>query len=211
MEKTRRRGWRKQLFGLSAIIFAASFIVSLVPSIWAIAEGAIFKIKSAEITQLSSGVDGVISSHDDSTIVSDVTFHKLGDTVTYKVVLQNTDSKDHVIETISDDNANSRISYSYDKHANETIAAGANLDFVFEAKYAKTPNTNERQQVSKVKFSIRSRRELCRARNLESRPHRLRRYLYQEPQESRQGPHCRARRSARDGGYYWRQGCHGRS
>ena len=155
MEKTRRRGWRKQLFGLSAIIFAASFIASLVPSIQAIAEGAIFKIKSAEITQLSSGVDGAISSHDDSTIVSDVTFHKLGDTTIYKVVLQNTDSKDHVIETISDDNANSHISYSYDKHANETIAAGANLDFIFEAKYAKTPNTNERQQVSKVKFSIR--------------------------------------------------------
>ncbi len=155
MEKTRRRGWRKQVFGLSAIIFAASFIVSLVPSIRAIAEGTIFKIKSAEITQLSSGVDGAISSHDDSTIVSDVTFHKLGDTATYKVVLQNTDSKDHVIETISDDNANSHISYSYDKHANETIAAGANLDFIFEAKYAKTPNINERQQVSKVKFSIR--------------------------------------------------------
>ncbi len=154
MEKTRRRGWRKQIFGLSAIIFAASFIVSLVPSIQAIAEGAIFKIKSAEITQLSSGVDGAISSHDDSTIVSDVTFHKLGDTATYKVVLQNTDSKDHVIETISDDNANSHISYSYDKHANETIAAGANLDFIFEAKYVKTPNINERQQVSKVKFSI---------------------------------------------------------
>lgn len=155
MEKTRRRGWRKQIFGLSAIIFAASFIVSLVPSIQAIAEGAIFKIKSAEITQLSSGVDGAISSHDDSTIVSDVTFHKLGDIATYKVVLQNTDSKDHVIETISDDNANSHISYSYNKHANETIAAGANLDFVFEAKYTKTPNTNERQRVSKVKFSIR--------------------------------------------------------
>ncbi|MBR3176967.1 BspA family leucine-rich repeat surface protein [Candidatus Saccharibacteria bacterium] len=155
MEKTRRRGWRKQVFGLSAIIFAASFIVSLVPSIRAIAEGAIFKIKSAEITQLSSGVDGAISSHDDSTIVSDVTFHKLGDTATYKVVLQNTDSKDHVIETISDDNVNSHISYSYDKHTNETIAAGSNLDFVFEAKYTKTPNTNERQQVSKVKFSIR--------------------------------------------------------
>ena len=155
MEKTRRRGWRKHIFGLSAIIFAASFAISLVPSIRAIAEGAIFKIKSAEITQLSSGVDGAISSHDDSTIVSDVTFHKLGDTATYKVVLQNTDSKDHVIETISDDNANSHISYSYDKHANETIAAGANLDFIFEAKYVKTPNINERQQVSKVKFSIR--------------------------------------------------------
>ena len=155
MEKTRRRGWRKQVFGLSVIIFAASFFVSLVPSIRAIAEGAIFKIKSAEITQLSSGVDGAISSHDDSTIVSDVTFHKLGDTATYKVVLQNTDSKDHVIETISDDNVNSHISYSYDKHANETITAGSNLDFVFEAKYVKTPNTNERQQVSKVKFSIR--------------------------------------------------------
>lgn len=154
MEKTRRRNWRKSILGLSAIVFAASFAISLVPSIRAIAEGAIFKIKSAEITQLSSGVDGTISSHDDSTIVSNVTFHKLGDTATYKVVLQNTDSKDHVIETISDDNANSHISYSYNKHANETIAAGANLDFVFEAKYVKTPNTNERQQVSKVKFSI---------------------------------------------------------
>lgn len=139
---------------LPASVFAISLFVAFIPSIVATAAGAIFKIKSAEITAISADATGTITSYDDSTIVSEVTFHKLGDSATYKVVLENTDSKDHVIKSISDDNANSHISYSYDQHANETVAAGSFLEFVFTAKYKTAVSTNERAQSSDVKFSI---------------------------------------------------------
>lgn len=149
-----RRSWRSRICGLTACIFAASFLVALVPTIAANAEGTIFKIQSAEITAISDNATGAIASFDDSKIVSEVTFHKLGDSATYKVTLKNTDSKDHTIQSIADNNANSYISYSYDKHANETITAGSNLELIFTAKYETAAGLNARAQSSDIKFSI---------------------------------------------------------
>ena len=155
MEKLQgRRSWRSRICGLTACIFAASFLVALVPTIAANAEGIIFKIQGAEITAISDNATGAIASFDDSKIVSEVTFHKLGDSATYKVTLKNTDSKDHTIQSITDNNANSYISYSYDKHANETITAGSNLELIFTAKYETAADLNARAQSSDIKFSI---------------------------------------------------------
>ena len=151
----RRSAWRSKFYTLSAFIFAVSFVAALAPSITAFAAGSIFTVKGAEITEISTNATGTITSFDDSTIVSEVTFHKLGDSATYKVTLQNTDSEDHTIKTISDDNGNANVSYSYEKHENETITAGSNLEFVFTAKYVTAvTDTSKRAQSSNVKFSI---------------------------------------------------------
>ncbi len=151
----RRSAWRSKFYALSAFIFAVSFVAALAPSITAFAAGAIFAVKGAEITEISTNATGTITSFDDSTIVSEVTFHKLGDSATYKVTLQNIDSEDHTIKTISDDNSNANVSYLYEKHENETITAGSNLEFVFTAKYVTAvTDTSKRAQSSNVKFSI---------------------------------------------------------
>ncbi len=156
MKRMKRQSvWRSRAYVLSVLVFAASLIASLAPSIAAFAAGSIFAVKSAEITEISTNATGTITGFDDSTIVSEVTFHKLGDSATYKVTLQNTGSEDHTIKTISDDNSNANVSYSYEKHENETITAGSNLEFVFTAKYATAvTNTSKRAQSSNVKFSI---------------------------------------------------------
>ncbi|MCR5832473.1 MAG: BspA family leucine-rich repeat surface protein [Candidatus Saccharibacteria bacterium] len=155
MEKQRRRDARGIVGKIAAVVFAAGFVLSIVPAIRALAEGTIFKIQSAEITEISTGATGSINTYDEQTIVSNVTFHKINDSISYKIVLQNSDSKDHIIESITDDNASESINYIYDAHAGETVAAGANLDFLLTAKYATAvTDTNKRAEVSSVKFFV---------------------------------------------------------
>ena len=155
MEKQGRRDARGIVGKIAAVVFAAGFVLSIVPAIRALAEGTIFKIQSAEITEISTGATGNINTYDEQTIVSNVTFHKINDSISYKIVLQNSDNKDHIIESITDDNASESINYIYDTHAGETVAAGADLDFLLTAKYATAvTDTNKRAEVSNVKFFV---------------------------------------------------------
>lgn len=155
MEKQRRRDARGIVGKIAAVVFAAGFVLSIVPAIRALAEGTIFKIQSAEITEISTGASGSINTYDEQTIVSNVTFHKINDSISYKIVLQNSDTKDYTIESITDDNASEQISYAYDIHAGKTIAAGADLDFLLTAKYVSSvTDTTKRATASNVKFFI---------------------------------------------------------
>ena len=88
MEKQRRRDARGIVGKIAAVVFAAGFVLSIVPAIRALAEGVIFKIQSAEITEISDGATGNISTYDEQNIVSNVTFHKINDSVSYKIVLK---------------------------------------------------------------------------------------------------------------------------
>ena len=156
MKRMKRQSvWRSRAYVLSVLVFAVSFITSLASTTSVIAEAAKFKIKAAEITTMSAGATGAITGFDDSTIASEVSFYKLNDSATFKVTLENTDSVDHVIKGISDNNSNENISYSYDNHADETIAAGSAFDFIFTAKYVKSvTDMSKRAQSLSVEFAI---------------------------------------------------------
>ena len=153
MNKTeRRKGGRFRR--LITAVFALVFVGSLFSTISAFAASSLFKIKNVELSKLSSTAEGVVSSFDESTIVSNVTFHKINDIAEYTITLRNTDSKDHVIKAITDDNKNSHIVYEYDQHGGEQINAGSDLVFVVTAKYVATVESNQREQAVNVKFYI---------------------------------------------------------
>ena len=156
MEYKRRQAlWQSRILGVFIILFTAGLIISLALSISAAAATATFKITNAEITNISDNATGSIASYDDSTVVSNVTFHELNDSVTYKITLKNSDSEKHIIKDITDDNSNPYITFAYDNHANEAIAAGENLDFTFIAEYASSiTDMSKRDQSLSVKFSI---------------------------------------------------------
>ncbi len=154
MENTRRRE-RGGLRKIITAVFAVAFVVSTISTITAFAAANLFKIQNAELSELSTTAEGAISSFDETEIVSNVTFHKHNDSAKYTITLKNTDSKDHVIKSITDDNENPYISYEYGQHANERINAGADFSFVVTAKYA-TPITDisQRAQTNNVRFFI---------------------------------------------------------
>ena len=154
MENTGRRK-NGRLHKLITAVFAVVFVASLISTVSTIAAANIFKIQSAELTELSATAEGTISSYDDLNIISNVTFHKLNDYAKYTITLKNNDSAEHVIESITDDNINPYVTYDYDQHANEQIGAGENLVFVVTAKYTTAvTDINQRAQANNVKFFI---------------------------------------------------------
>ncbi|MBO7560591.1 hypothetical protein J6T21_00935, partial [Candidatus Saccharibacteria bacterium] len=154
MENTRRRR-SGGLRNIVTAVFAVAFVASIVSTITAFAAANLFKIQNAELSELSTTAEGSISSFDEENIVSSVTFHKLDDSAKYTITLKNTDTKDHIIESITDDNINPYISYEYNQHTGEQIDAGSDFVFTITAKYsAAISNIDQRAQVSNVKFFI---------------------------------------------------------
>ena len=154
MENTRRRR-SGGLRNIVTAVFAVAFVASIVSTITAFAAANLFKIQNAELSELSTTAEGSISSFDEENIASSVTFHKLNDSAKYTITLKNTDTKDHIIESITDDNINPYISYEYDQHMDEQIDAGSDFVFVITAKYSTAiTNIDQRARVSNVKFFI---------------------------------------------------------
>ena len=138
-----------------SVLFVAGFLVSLFSTLNAFSTANLFKIKDATLSELSANAEGSIKSFDETKIVSDVTFHKLNDSAKYTIKLQNTDSSDHIVNSIVNDNTNAYISYVHDSYANTTVKAGESFDFVVIAKYTNAvTNMGDRAQVSDVKFTI---------------------------------------------------------
>ena len=138
-----------------SVFLMAGFLISLFSALNAFSAANLFKIQNATLSEISTNAEGSITSFDETNIVSDVTFHKLNDSAKYTVKLKNTDTSDHIISGVTNDNSNEYVSYSHDSYANTTVRAGESFDFVVVAKYAKAVvDTNNRVQVSNVKFTI---------------------------------------------------------
>jgi uncharacterized protein (TIGR02145 family)/uncharacterized repeat protein (TIGR02543 family) len=136
-------------------IFAVVFVASIISTISAFAAANLFKIQNAELGELSTTAEGSISSFDETNIVSNVTFHKLNDSAKYTITLKNTDSKDHIIQSITDDNENPYVSYIYDNYADTRVNAGDSFDFIVVAKYTNgIADPSARAQATDVKFAI---------------------------------------------------------
>ncbi len=154
MEYTRHRG-SGVLRRLITAVFAVAFVASIISTASAFAAANLFKIQNAELSELSTTAEGSISSFDETDIVSNVTFHKLNDSAKYTITLKNTDNKDHIIESITDDNENPYVSYIYDNYANTRVNAGDSFDFIVVAKYTNgIEDPSARAQATDVKFAI---------------------------------------------------------
>lgn len=140
---------------ICTLLFLFVFIISLFSSINAFADNTDFKIEDAIILEKSELVDGNISSFDNDTIINDVTFHKLDDYVTYKIVIKNKTNDDLMINSIVDDNNNSYIVYEYDKHENYNVKGNKSFEFLVKAIYKnELTDTTLRNQTSKVNFTL---------------------------------------------------------
>ncbi len=135
---------------LGLIVFALSVIVLNVT-----AATNPFKITNAGITVKTGGVDAVVSGFDETRINTDATFYQLGGSVSYAVTLQNTSEKNQKITSITDDNSNPYLVYSYANHAGEEIAAGGELVLDVTVTYAnEIADPSARVQDFGVKFLI---------------------------------------------------------
>ena len=155
MGKINKKIWNANLRRIAALVCAVGSILMGLIGYKAYAESNSFTIKDATVSDKTETTDIEIISFDDLNIVSNLTFHKLGDTATYTISLENTDSAEHFVKTITDNNTNSNISYIYNSDVNKTIAAGEAFDFVVTVKYTTSvDDIAMRTQVSDVAFTI---------------------------------------------------------
>lgn len=140
---------------LFTLIFGILFITSLFMCSNAFAEAKPFELKDATISDKSGTVTGDITSFNSDEIKNDITFHKLNDSVTYKLVIKSNISKNITILSITDDNNNEYISYEYDKHENKELNSQSTFDFLVTAIYKKElTDITKRNQSSSIKFTI---------------------------------------------------------
>ncbi len=94
-------------------------------------------------------------SYKKDTITSDVTFHKVGDYVTYKLVLKNTTDDTLTIKSVTDNNSDKNVTYSYDSNKGVKIKSGNTLTLLVKAKYTKAEtDTSKRTKKLSTTFTI---------------------------------------------------------
>ncbi len=155
MKQTECRRSRLRFSKRLAAVFAVVFAFSFFSTLGAFAASNIFKIENAELTDLSGTATGSITNFDDDSIVGSVTFHQVDEAAKYTITLRNADSVEHTIESITDDNTNPYITYDYDDHVGESVAAGGELVLVVTATYAtEVTDVDARAQATNVTFTI---------------------------------------------------------
>lgn len=144
-----------RIYRIIAVVFAIGLASIFSTSTNVSAVGGTFEIQSATITDKSETVEGSIESFEGLNITSSLTFHKIGDTATYRITLKNIDDIGHTIKSITDNNTIENVSYSYDPHTGENIAAGATFDLAITVEYETTvSDMAQRTRTSDVKFTI---------------------------------------------------------
>ena len=115
----------------------------------------IFKITNTAFVDASQDIQQDFYTTDEASIAQELLFHKVGDYAKYKVTFNNSDSTDHTIESITDDNQNNNISLEYDDYSGTQVNAGNSFDFILTVKYISAVDSlAERDQFSTVKLYI---------------------------------------------------------
>ena len=95
-----------------------------------------FEIIDAEISTKSPYVEISDFNFEKGNIASNVVFHRVGDSVTYKLKMKNTDDTEYIIKSVSDNNKNNCVSYTYANCAGKKVNAQEEFTFELTEKYA---------------------------------------------------------------------------
>ncbi len=109
-----------------------------------------FEVTDAEISTKSPYVEISDFKFEKGKIASNVVFHKVGDSVTYKLKLKNTDESAYTIKSVSDNNKNNHVSYTYANCKGKKVNAKEEFTFELTEKYALENNdvSNRNQNLS---------------------------------------------------------------
>lgn len=155
MQNIKRRRWTIRLRKIITAVFTVGFCFSFLSTFKTFAAANIFTIENAGLTELSENAEGGIISFNGLEVKSNVVFHEVGDTAKYTLTLKNSDTEDHTINYITDNNESEYLSFQYDSFENTLVKSGETLNFIVTVKYENAVNDlTKRIQISNVKFII---------------------------------------------------------
>ena len=133
-----------------SILIAAACVFGFQKSF---ADGSPFAIVNVEISQKSDTATGGITGYDGGKINNNVTFHKVGDSVTYKITIKNVSGAAQSIDNVSSDYQGELFDYEFNSYAGDVVEAGDSFDFVLKATYVNAvSDINKRQQNLETKL-----------------------------------------------------------
>lgn len=151
--KKRRKKIRKTRIFM--LIFSIMLFISIFSCIRVLAEPDALKLEEAIITDKSNTVTGDITNISDDKIEDNITFHRINDDITYRIVIKNNLDKEITILSIEDDNNNEYITFEYDKHQNEILGSGDSLEFFVTTRYNNSVmDMSKRNQNTSTNFII---------------------------------------------------------
>ena len=143
-----------KLFMLLTLIV---FVFSLCKIGNSLAATEAFSLTNAEIVSKSDSA--IVNSFNvsGSTITNNIEFHKVGDSVTYKLTIRNDDSKSYTLKSITNTGSSENITFEYDSYAGTKIDAGKSQSFEVTAKYSKGLGESverEKELSTKLEFTF---------------------------------------------------------
>lgn len=143
---------RKSIFRLGLFLLSIFSVLSL-GLVRASAEAMPFEIQNVEVTQKSATTTGGVTSFDGNNVRNNVVFHKVGDNITYKIVIKNISESTRVVDNIDSNYEGELFDYSFNMHAGDEIAAGESFDFILKTSYKKAvSDVGQRNQHLTIKF-----------------------------------------------------------
>lgn len=117
------------------------------------ADTAPFEIAGVELSQKSDTATGDVTGVDGNRINNNIVFHKVGDSVSYKITLKNVSGVDRVINNISSSSKGELFSYEFESHAGDVVANGDSFDFTLKMTYTDAvSDISKRQQNLEIKL-----------------------------------------------------------
>ena len=104
-------------------------------NVYAAEEEGILELTNVELSEKSETVEVDAVEFSGTTINSNIVYHKVGDSATFKVTVKNNDTQDYKIKDITDSNENEYITYEYSDYDKE-IKAGETAEFSIKVTYS---------------------------------------------------------------------------
>ena len=147
MRKIQKKQTKVKL--LIAVILLV-FMFSIVKVGISLASIDTFTITSVDVLDKASTADINNFSFEKNKIIKDITFHHVGDYVTYKIKVKNNEETNYTIKSVSDDNESKYISYVYDSYEGTKLNSNDEVTFEITEKYIKEVGdvTNRNQNFS---------------------------------------------------------------
>ncbi len=117
------------------------------------ADTAPFEITDVVVSDISATATGGVTGYEGNHINNNVVFHKVGDSVTYKIGIKNVSNTARVIENVSSNYEGELFAYEFNSYAGDTVEPGSSFDFVLKTTYIKAvSDINKRNQNLTIKF-----------------------------------------------------------
>ena len=135
------------------ILLLFIFLFSLIKISMSYAATDSLLITNIEVSNKSDTANLDDLSFENCKIKSNVTFHKLGDYITYKIKIKNDDTNNYTIKSISNDNTNQYISYIHESYEGTKFNSKDEIEIEITEKYVKE-NTDISTRIQNISVNF---------------------------------------------------------